>query len=115
MKKVVEVVDKKQMGIKDGLNELNDTVRAHQLKLENDLKAKQQSLEEGEQQRLDAEKKLQELQQVRNLRSQLMTWKTSKQSRRKDIKNVCGLCVAFSVSWVLAAEPLVVAKPRMSF
>ncbi len=34
-----------------------------QLKLETDLKLKQQSLEEGEQQRLEAEQKLKELQQ----------------------------------------------------
>ena len=64
VKKVVEVVDKKQMGIQDGLNELNDTVRAHQQQLENDLKLKQQTLEEGEQQRLESERKLAELQQV---------------------------------------------------
>ena len=40
VKKVVEVVDKKQVGIQNGLNELNDTVRAHQAKLENDLKVR---------------------------------------------------------------------------
>jgi hypothetical protein len=45
------------------LNDLNNSVRAHQQKLENDLKEKQASLEEGEQQRLQAEEKLKELQQ----------------------------------------------------